>query len=121
MTVTYVVEKSPVQMDNESALFENLRTVNYRYDLELDAQQNIIGGEWYTIYHPDFLWVPELNSEASTVGDIDLDFDPNSDLKKELPVNVRSAAIRSAQSGSPLYKLVDLAVKASRTQPSENH
>ena len=35
---------------------DKLKVVTYWYDLELDEDNNIVGGEWYTNRHPDFLW-----------------------------------------------------------------
>ena len=32
--------------------------VEYVYTLELDEQNNIIGGEWLHNKHPDFMWTP---------------------------------------------------------------
>jgi hypothetical protein len=37
------------------------RTASYEYILELDANNNVIGGEWMgpsRTYHPDFVWMP---------------------------------------------------------------
>ena len=34
-----------------------LGSIEYRYDLELDENQNIIGGEWLEGKHPDFIWI----------------------------------------------------------------
>jgi hypothetical protein len=48
---------------------EKKKQVNYVYDLELDAQGNIIGGEWYSNYHPDFLWRGPTGSRALSIGD----------------------------------------------------
>jgi hypothetical protein len=33
-----------------------ITTMNFSYDLELDKNGNIIGGEWLQDTHPDFLW-----------------------------------------------------------------
>lgn len=36
-------------------------TISYQYILELDANNNVIGGEWMgasRTYHPDFIWMP---------------------------------------------------------------
>ena len=44
MDVTYVVENEPRVGEPYE---DSLTTVTYWYDLELDAQHNIVGGEWY--------------------------------------------------------------------------
>ena len=36
----------------------------YSYDLELNAEKEIIGGEWYGNRHPDFLWTPVKGPRA---------------------------------------------------------
>ena len=56
-----------------SSRFE--RTDRYTYILELDADRNVIGGEWYgasTQKHPDFLWSPR-RANYSSVRHLDLD------------------------------------------------
>ncbi len=35
-----------------------IRWVEYKYDLELDTQNRIVGGEWHMEAHPDFIWIP---------------------------------------------------------------
>ena len=35
---------------------QEFRSKNYEYILELDANDNIIGGEWISVTRPDFLW-----------------------------------------------------------------
>lgn len=53
------------------------RTDEYTYLLELDANDNIIGGEW--LYgsmerHPDFLWFPVDHPSMSTVTNVNLSY-----------------------------------------------
>lgn len=66
MAVKYIVENSPSIEENQPTA---TKTVNYTYDLELDSTLNIIGGEWYSENHPDFLWVPAKNSFPANQGD----------------------------------------------------
>jgi len=58
MSVQYMAEESANKRKTDDENFDQLITVTYLYDLELDAQGNIIGGEWYQEKHPDFLWRP---------------------------------------------------------------
>lgn len=54
----YVVER-----DQHWQYIENRRdfaTKHYQYDLEINAQGNIIGGEWISEDRPDFLWKQEV-------------------------------------------------------------
>jgi hypothetical protein len=56
--VTYGVEVQPHwdALGDESAS----RTAEYSYRLELNAQGDIIGGEWLTSERPDFMWMQEV-------------------------------------------------------------
>lgn len=66
MDVSYVVETEPRQGLPFGDLIE---TVTYHYDLELDADNNIVGGEWYTNLHPDFLWTRRGNAKPTNTVD----------------------------------------------------
>ena len=66
MDVSYVVETEPRQ---GVPLEDLINTVTYHYDLELDADNNIVGGEWYTNLHPDFLWTRRGNVKPTNVVD----------------------------------------------------
>jgi hypothetical protein len=46
------VSKLPVTRTSH----QEFRSKNYEYILELDANDNIIGGEWISLTRPDFLW-----------------------------------------------------------------
>ena len=49
-----------------------IKTDNYKYILELDAQGNIIGGEWVGTskkLHPDFLWMPTVKEDTAVAAD----------------------------------------------------
>ena len=72
MTVDYVGENMPTTEKTDSAEFDNHTVVNYSYDLELDRDNEIVGGEWYSSIHPDFLWVPAPGAKAVSVGDAEL-------------------------------------------------
>lgn len=66
MRVTYSIENFPSDMENQQILNS---MAEYEYDLELDKDYKIIGGEWYSNTHPDFLWVPAKRSFPQTYGD----------------------------------------------------
>ncbi len=53
MNVTYLVETQPT---HGTPYDDQMVKVTYYYDLELDEEGNMVGGEWYTNLHPDFLW-----------------------------------------------------------------
>lgn len=90
MQVTYVTENKASKQENQAT---NYSTVEYLYDLELDSQNAIIGGEWYSSKHPDFLWVAERDSFPSTFEDspdefVDLN-NLSSDILEKAKINAR--------------------------------
>ncbi len=48
---------------------QETRVVEYKYMLELDKDENIIGGEWISTDHPDFAWVPKSTGLPTSEGD----------------------------------------------------
>ncbi len=66
----YIVESN----DNRSGLEDEYTTSKtYEYLLELDAQKNIIGGEWVgysRLDHPDFFWLATETPKSANVGGI---------------------------------------------------
>jgi hypothetical protein len=94
MTVEYVREAIPNKLENQPSLFSS---VTYDYDLELDAEKRIIGGEWYSRQHPDFLWVADAEAFPKTAGD---------QLASKLNLNkivqeIKEAAAVNAKRGIP--------------------
>ena len=112
MEVTYVVENRPSHdlTDTEPVI----RTVSYDYDLELDAKGDVIGGEWLTQAHPDFLWLPRANAKAFSAGDEGLQ-NAEWDLKEPLPKFWRDIAIFTAENyGQVVSRISHLLVEKSR-------
>lgn len=90
MQVTYVTENNASKQEHQPTQYN---TVEYLYDLELDSQHKIIGGEWYTESHPDFLWVADKFSFPETYGDspnnhVDLN-NISAEIKEAAKMNVR--------------------------------
>jgi len=85
-----------------------LRTIRYLYDLELDRNGNIIGGEWYRNEHPDFEWLPHATTQPFSSGDRGLtsaSWDPS---RQAIPAFWRDIAIRTARvNGEPLAAIVE--------------
>lgn len=107
MLVSYIVEINPTQREDDSPSYDSIQQVAYEYDLELDANDVIIGGEWYRNEHPDFLWTPpkgapaQTRYEASATGTWD-------DIRRAMPVNWRTSAIQAATNDyAPLAKVVE--------------
>jgi hypothetical protein len=113
MKFIYIAETKPSHVTPDSPARDKRVAVNYLYDLELDPQMNIIGGEWYGELHPDFLWAPASNARASSIGDDSIGRS-SWDGYNVMTQNWKNAAIYSAQSsGQPLAGIVDaLAVRS---------
>ena len=69
MQVQYMVETNPTHRETDIPRYDGISRVTYYYDLELDAQGDVIGGEWYQNAHPDFLWTPTPNATAKSYYD----------------------------------------------------
>lgn len=64
MTVLHTVGSTP----QKSAVGESLSTAKYSFTLELDSEENILGGEWLSDDRPDLIWY----SPQDLPGDPDL-------------------------------------------------
>lgn len=110
MAVTYVSENTPTNAPTDSPSNDSERVVIYSYDLELDRDDKIVGGEWHSSLHPDFLWVPVLGSRATSVGDVMLNrAADHSDWngREPIPASWAQAASGSAARGQPLARVVE--------------
>lgn len=110
MRVAYVVETGPTQRPDDNPSHDAIHQVDYRYDLELDANGKIIGGEWYTNAHPDFLWTPPANGRAVTR------YDRLATgawaAGQPVPQAWRNAAAQASQAdGAPLAAVVEQLIK----------
>ena len=106
MEVEYLVETMPSTSLIDEEENDAFHYATYTYDLELDSRGNIIGGEWYTNKHPDFLWTPYENSHARSVVDsyIEMDEFPLSLLSHPaLPQLIPYASNK----GQPIGKIVE--------------
>ena len=112
MEVSYVAEHDPTTRATDSAANDNINTVLYKYDLELDASGRIIGGEWYTgKSHPDFLWTPPPGTRAISEAEQFATGDWTAD--RALPDAWQRAARRAAGSNLPLAKIVEALIRFS--------
>jgi hypothetical protein len=106
MQVRYVVETMPAQRASDSQTQDAITTVEYQYDLELDVNNRIIGGEWYTNRHPDFLWTAVPGAKALTRYERLATDSWSAD--QALPPSWRVAAQQaSSNDSSPLAKIVE--------------
>lgn len=104
MVVTYVVETHPEQREFDDSRLDAVNNVTYRYDLELDSNNNIIGGEWYTNAHPDFLWTPAPEARAKDIAD---GYITKWGSAESVPSNYTRVAPYSSAKGQPLAKIVE--------------
>lgn len=114
MQLNYLVETSPTHSDTDDETLDDISTVIYIYDLEIDENGEIIGGEWYNNTHPDFLWTPTQDSKALSHGDFAILSEPLLDGKTAIPNSWKRYLQIAAQSGQPLAKIIDSLIKLSR-------
>lgn len=110
MNLDYIEETQPSLLDRDSSAEDAHHRSTYSYDLELDEKDQIIGGEWHSQEHPDFLWVPKKDAKANSRGDVWLDSrDDRSqwDGKSAIPAVWQSAAKFSSYSDQPLARVVE--------------
>jgi hypothetical protein len=106
MDLTYGAETALSTRSTDGPGDDNQATVHYMYDLELDSQRQIIGGEWYQNAHPDFLWTPALNTRAVSVADYAI-AERNWSGGDAFPAAWTAAATRASREGQPLAKAVE--------------
>lgn len=117
MDVTYTIETWPMAAQTDDPNKDAFRTIHYQYDLEIDSSGRIIGGEWYELNHPDFMWTPAPGAIARSVGDELLDQREDRQIwngESSVPASWKMAAKRSSAESQPLGRIVDSLVKLSR-------
>lgn len=114
MDVTYLVETDPSQSPVDKPEMDQHRNVSYMYDLELDKNYKIIGGEWYQNYHPDFIWLPRRGSKALSVGDYAIGQNEIWTEGAIVPKSWSKPAKNAANRAQPLAKIIDELIKKSR-------
>ena len=117
MDLTYIIETSASHDQVDTSAQDRMRTVRYMYDLELDDNDQIIGGEWYTNSHPDFLWRPEKDTHLKSVGDWYLDREmpgQNWDGRTVVPATWLKSIVSSSKRSQPMSKIVDTLVILSK-------
>jgi hypothetical protein len=96
----------------EGSVKRSEKAMDLQYELELDENLNLLGGEWLSKRHPDLMWTIPRGSEPDTAGDILLGSDSWDGYS---PLSGWEAAAReSAKSVLPLRKVVDALVERSR-------
>jgi hypothetical protein len=114
MKVVYLAETKPKPHLNDSPERDRRVAVKYFYDLELDRNGVIIGGEWYQRKHPDFLWTPSKDARAYTVGDQALVRSGGWRGNLPLPALWQKAAYETSKEGLPLASIVETMTQLSQ-------
>jgi hypothetical protein len=109
LELAYLAETQASTSETNSSQEDNTVFVEYMYDLELDEDYNIIGGEWYNRAHPDFVWTPEMNTRALSVGDPQIR--ERWQANEPVPRSWRSAAVRASRESQPLANVVESLLK----------
>lgn len=65
LKLNYIVETAPTADRTNDPSQDGIKSVVYYYDLELGADGQIIGGEWYQNAHPDFIWTPASSADVN--------------------------------------------------------
>lgn len=108
MSVDYVSESQPSEALEDSPGYDVHVNKNLVYDLELDGSDEIVGGEWHSYTHPDFLWVPLADQKPKTEGDRWV-FQGGEQwvANQPMPSTWREAAKISSRMDSPLAFVVE--------------
>ncbi len=96
--IDYLTHRDPKHSDKDPDNSTSLISVLYRYDLEIDANGKIIGGEWYSNYNPDFIWFPEDKADPQATFDHNIHTDWNP-ATETLPQDWLESANFSAERG----------------------
>lgn len=104
MDVTYSIPTQPSMNPIPVPLFH---TVRYVYDLEIDEVGNVLGGEWYSNFHPDFIWYPLPDSRPLSDGELSLPAPVLWDGRGTVPPELRQVAVTSSRRGQPVSTIVE--------------
>ncbi len=86
--------------------------LKYTYDLEVDTQGIIVGGEWHSANHPDFMWAVEPGFEPRSYGDLLLGGESWNGSSR-VPAEWLPAIRQSSSRNQPLYLIVKKLVEMS--------
>jgi hypothetical protein len=98
MEVTFSAAVQPSQHRADAV---HLQTLRFIYDLELDENNAILGGEWYSNAHPDFVWTFDREAQAKSVTD-GLAFTHGWKVSSVVPADWQGLARRASRRGQPL-------------------
>lgn len=111
MDLTYVIPTLPSMRAVTRSAYH---TVRYVYDLELDGTGQIIGGEWYSNFHPDFIWNFPAEGHTLSSGESRLAQPVTWDGRGALPVDLRAVVRESSEKRQPLAAVVEALLRLSQ-------
>jgi hypothetical protein len=120
MTVSYTVETYATQNSINPETHNAVSTSTYLYDLELNSDGIIVGGEWYQNAHPDFLWTPAPTTQAESYFEDGATGSWNGEAP--LPESWKTSAqgaVSQNRTGLPLRKILEKILDRSRAPISE--
>ena len=117
MRLQYIAETQPSHNPIDNPSYDYANTVTYRYDLEIDNSGKIIGGEWYSNAHPDFLWTPPVGEKATSQADLYTQGEWKTG--EPIPTQWQMVAPYASKAGLPLAKVLDGLIKRSRSVDQE--
>jgi hypothetical protein len=111
MDVFYPSAVEPRESTSEDRLYQNQ---SYVYDLELNDKFEIIGGEWHTNDHPDFLWTFAYGARALSKEDMTI-ADPAAWAEgTPLPADWATLAQKAAKRGELMGNIIEHLVAISQ-------
>jgi hypothetical protein len=110
LELNYVVENMPDQINTPELNLPSLASATYYYDLEIDENNNIIGGEWYQVAHPDMLWKPTIARPVAKYETENLFWNGNFPI----PVDLLLISNKNARIGEPISAIIDQLLEWSR-------
>ena len=109
MTVNFVFENHPVH--DEKQQMNNNQNIDYSFILELDQNEDIVGGEWLDNFHPNFMWTLDENDIKNRY-DVDILAESFSGDVDELK-KIRPVAIEASRRKKVLKAIIDYLIKSS--------
>lgn len=115
MELTYVIGTEPSALATDAVENDRHATMWLRYDLELDARGDVIGGEWLEHEHPDFLWVVAPDYRPRTLQDMLIGGRLQAHKPQQpLTGHVLEAARAAADNGEILHSLIERMLQLSQ-------
>jgi hypothetical protein len=110
MKVKYPEMSNPKTLDYDEPSLDDIKTKTFEYDLELDYQGKIVGGEYYTNEKPDFAWAPKKSEFPSSLADSSVKWVEGTRLSESKMEKLKKASTK----GQPLKEVVELLVNAAK-------